>query len=186
MVKQTAKVISSNVTTGAQVILAGKTKFTVLYDSDKMLSYIETDGPRKFSDKELLDLVVRTTLLRVDDATTQGLVNALPVDVWALPGRTLSVVFGHMFQVDVRLDGGETLILSGGWYTVTAMNDVYVMEDWIAAKIHLEIFTGGVWRNFLVSGQRFTAFICDGAGLMRVANGAAAGTFGRMVGVRAY
>lgn len=186
MVKQTATVISSDAVTGHQVIKTGKTKYTVMYDDNHMLSFIEVDGPVKLSDKEMLGLIARTTLLRVEDAPTLAAVTALPLDVWALPGRTLSALFGHMLLIDIRLEGGTTQLLELGMYTVSTLNDDYTDADWATTRLHMEILAGGAWRNIVADlPKRFLSFICDG-NTLRLANGAAVGTFYRMVGVRGY
>lgn len=167
MVKQTAKVIRSDATTGAQVILAGRTTYTVMYDSNGMLSYIEVEGGAKFSDKELLSLIARTTLLRV----------------------SFSTLFPNLRMYDIRLEGGTTQILQAGLWTVVPMTDVYVVSHFLAAGMHLEIYDGVVWRDWSVVAAAqagvVVTVLTDGT-LIRAANGQVPASFVRLVGVRAW
>ena len=107
-------------------------------------------------------------------------------DIWTLPRRTLSALFGHMLPVNIRLDGGTTQLLALGAYSVTPLTDIYGDSDWATTQIHCEILAGGAWRDILTdTPKRFLTFNVDG-NTLRVANGAGAGTFYRLVGVVGY
>lgn len=175
MVKQTAKVISSDSTTGHQVILAGRTKYTVMYDDDGMLSYIEVEGGARFSDKELLSLIARTTLLRVDLSADK---------IWSYYSRVLTNLLGHILLTEFRLDGGTTQLLIGGWWTLRGYTDAGVPSDWGNLANHVEAVVTGAWKDYLIAGDVVMLF-SDGTNF-RLANGAGAGTWYRFIGVRAW
>ena len=182
--KQTAKVISSDGLTGAQIIKAGRTKATLFYDEDSMLSAVEVEGGPKLSDKELLGLIARTTLIRVDLTAAD-----IAFAVWHVPDRILSHTFSRYLFYDIRLDGGETQELDEGLWTLVPMTDLYGIVTWgvVTAHVEVDITDGGVgdWRNWIANNAPVPATFVT-IDHTRVANGAAPGTFLRFAGFRTW
>lgn len=90
--------------------------------------------------------------------------------------------------IDIRLNGGTTQLLAVGIYICCHTSDAYAEADAAQAAGHLENFSGGAWNNWASStpstGQPKIIY-SDGTN-WRFANGAAAGTWLRFVGVRLY
>lgn len=106
--------------------------------------------------------------------------------VWSYVGRWLTDLFPHLLLYDIRLDGGTTQVLESGLYTLVPMTDVYVVTTFNVAAMHVEMYNGVAWKDYLITGIAIpTTFLCDGTNF-RAANGAAAGTWYRLEGVRAW
>lgn len=90
--------------------------------------------------------------------------------------------------IDIRLNGGTTQVLAKGLYNCIPYTDAYALTGWNNSFGHLQVLAGGVWRSFMaIAGFTISdgIFYSDGITL-RFANGAAAGTWYRLVGVRMY
>lgn len=110
--------------------------------------------------------------------------------VWAYPMRLLTNLFPHLLLYDIRLDGGTTQLLEFGLYTLVAQTDAYGDSSFGVAKMHIEFYDGAAWHNYAtydgVTGSGVPMpLLCDGNNL-RAANGAGAGTWYRLIGVRAW
>lgn len=107
-----------------------------------------------------------------------------------MPISGSSPVFSYFEAIDIRLDGGETQVLEAGLYTVKHCDDAYANLNLAFNPNfgHIELYIGAAWRDYLIDlnpDEGLATFWADGV-ITRFANGAAPGTFYRLIGVRRY